>query len=147
MPATRLAAAALAIACAAPAHAAPPTVEMTWMSFKDDAMRGYLEAQKIALYAQTQYFDKFVLSPGGLARDVNHDVKSRLGFADAQKFSQSLLDAVEQVASTSVGDDCGEGFLSPSPWEKAFAALDPKSQRSQAWLPPSIRDADLAGDP
>ena len=129
MPATRLAAAALAIACAARAHAAPPTVEMTWMSFKDDAMGGYLEAQKIALYAQTQYFDKFVLSPGGLARDVNHDVKSRLGFADAQKFSQSLLDAVDRVASTSVGDDCGEGFAPPSPWATMFATIAPGEAR------------------
>ena len=32
MPVIRLAAAVLAIACASPAHAAPPTVEMTWMS-------------------------------------------------------------------------------------------------------------------
>ena len=131
MPATRLAAAALAIACAAPAHAAPPTVEMTWMSFKDDAMGGYLEAQKIALYAQTQYFDKFVLSPGGLVRAVNHDVKSRLGFADAQQFSQSLLDALDRVASTSVGDDCGEGFAPPSPWATMFATIAPDEARGR----------------
>jgi hypothetical protein len=32
MSAIRLAAAVLAIACAAPARAAPPSVEMTWMS-------------------------------------------------------------------------------------------------------------------
>ena len=32
MPAIRFAAAALAIACSASAHAAPPTVEMTWLS-------------------------------------------------------------------------------------------------------------------
>ena len=43
---------------------------------------------------------------------------------DAQRFSQSLLDAVTQVASTSVGDDCGEGFLEPSPWATAFALID-----------------------
>jgi len=91
--------------------------------FKDDALRSYLDAQKIPLFAQTQYFDKFVLSAGGIARDANHDVKSRLGFADAQKFSQSLLDAVERVASTSVGDDCGEGFAAPSPWATTFATL------------------------
>jgi hypothetical protein len=93
--------------------------------FKDDALRSYLEAQKIPLHAQTQYFDKFVLSPAGVARDVNHDVKSRLGFADAQKFSRSLLDAVDRVASTSVGDDCGEGFAPPSPWATMFATLAP----------------------
>jgi len=93
--------------------------------FKDDALRSYLDGQKIPLVAQTQYFDKFVLSAAGVARDVNHDVKSKLGFADAQKFSRSLLDAVEQVASTSVGDDCGEGFAAPSPWATMFATLAP----------------------
>jgi hypothetical protein len=97
--------------------------------FKDDALRGYLGAQKIPLHAQTQYFDKFILSAGGIARDVNHDVKSKLGFADAQKFSQSLLDAVERVASTSVGDDCGEGFAAPSTWATMFATLAPRGAR------------------
>jgi L-ascorbate metabolism protein UlaG (beta-lactamase superfamily) len=91
--------------------------------FKDDALRTYLEAQKVALMPQTQYFDKFVLSPSGVATDTNHAVKSRLGFDDVRKFSRSMLDAVDQVASTSVGDDCGEGFAAPSPWEKAFASL------------------------
>ena len=93
--------------------------------FKDDALRTYLDAQKIPLVAQTQYFDKFVLSAAGVARDVNHDVKSKLGFSDTQKFSQSLLDAVDRVASTSFGDDCGEGFAPPSPWSTLFATLAP----------------------
>jgi hypothetical protein len=91
--------------------------------FKDDALKAYLEAQKITLVAQTQYFDKFVLSPGGVATDMNHDVKSALGFADTRKFSQSLLDAVTHVSSTSVGDDCGEGFQPPGDWAQAFAGL------------------------
>ena len=64
-----------------------------------------------------------VLSKSGIARDTNHAVKAQLGFADAQRFSQSLLDAVEQVASTSLGDDCGEGFLPPNPWATAFALV------------------------
>jgi len=92
--------------------------------FKDDALASYLQAQNIALVAETQYFDKFILSKDGVARDANHAVKSQLGFADAQRFSQSLLEAVTQVASTSLGDDCGEGFLEPSPWASAFAGLD-----------------------
>ena len=57
-----------------------------------------------------------------MARDVNHDVKTRLGFADAQRFSQSLLDEVGKVASTSLGDDCGEGFLEPTRGRRDFAA-------------------------
>ena len=92
--------------------------------FKDDPLAAYLDTQKIALVAETQYFDKFVLSKAGIARDANHAVKSQLGFVDAQRFSQSLLDAVTQVASTSLGDDCGEGFVAPSPWATAFALID-----------------------
>ena len=92
--------------------------------YKDDALRTYLEAQKIALMPQTQYFDKYVLTTGGVAMDTNHAVKSRLGFADAQRFSRSIVGAVAQVASTSVGDDCGEGFLEPSAWSKLYALLD-----------------------
>ena len=95
--------------------------------FKDDALRTYLEARKITLVPETQYFDKFVLSKSGVAPDVNHAVKAQLGFADAQRFSRTVLDAVDQVASTSIGDDCGEGFLEPSAWSKAFALLDRKS--------------------
>jgi len=37
-----------------------------------------------------------------------------------------MLDAVDRVASTSIGDDCGEGFAAPSPWEKVFAAIQPR---------------------
>jgi hypothetical protein len=91
--------------------------------FKDDALAAYLTEQKVSLIAETQYFDKFVLSPSGVAKLANHDVKSRLGFEDTKRFSQSLLQAVSQVASTSVGDDCGEGFETPSPWTQAFAHL------------------------
>src|SRR5689334_23258539 len=94
--------------------------------FKDDALRDYLAAEKVALVPQTQYFDKFVLTRSGVAPDVNHDVKSRLGFADVKRFSQSLLDAVDRVASTSMGDDCGEGFLAPSPWAALFATVAPR---------------------
>jgi len=92
--------------------------------FKDDALRTYLDAQKIPALAPTQYFDKFVLTRSGVARDANHAVKSALGFADVQRFSQSLLEAVTRVASTSVGDDCGEGFVEPSAWQTMFATLD-----------------------
>ena len=91
--------------------------------FKDDALKAYLEAQKVSFVGESQYFDKFVLSPTGVTTEMNHDVKSKLGFADSQRFSQSLLDAVSHVSSTSVGDDCGEGFQPPSEWAKAFAGL------------------------
>jgi len=95
--------------------------------FKDDALLGYLDAQKVAFVRPTQYFDKYVLSKTGVAAVDNHAVKSKLGFSDAQKFSQSMLDAVMRVASTSVGDDCGEGFQAPSEWANVFAAIDRKA--------------------
>jgi hypothetical protein len=92
--------------------------------FKDDALRAYLDSQKIPLVAQTQYFDKFVLSRSGVARETNHAVKRALGFADEQRFSGALLEAVDRVAATTIGDDCGEGFVEPSPWARTFADLD-----------------------
>ena len=92
--------------------------------FKDDALRAYLAAQKIAFMPETQYFDKFVLTRDGVNIDINHTVKSKLGFADAQRFTRSMLDAVTQVASTRIGDDCGEGFTAPSAWSAIFALLD-----------------------
>ena len=104
--------------------------------YEDDALRGYLDAQKVPLVPETQYFDKFILSRSGVASDVNHAVKSALGFADAQRFSQSLLDAVTQVASTSLGDDCGEGFVEPSPWARAFASLEIRREGSIPSLSP-----------
>lgn len=93
--------------------------------FKDDALQTYLAAQKVGLTPQHQYFDKFVLTKSGVATETNHDLKAKLGFADAQRFSQAVIDAVGQVASTSVGDDCGEGFQPPGEWQKAFAQLEP----------------------
>ena len=94
--------------------------------YKDDALQAYLQAQKVALVPQKQYFDKYVLSKSGVTMDMNHAVKSKLGFDDVKKFSRSMLDAVDRVASTSIGDDCGEGFAAPSPWEKVFAAIQPR---------------------
>jgi L-ascorbate metabolism protein UlaG (beta-lactamase superfamily) len=92
--------------------------------FKDDALVTYLDARKILLLAQMQYFDKFVLTPGGMSRDANHALKSALGLADTQRFSSTLLDSVDQVASTRVGDDCGEGFAPLSQWARVFALFE-----------------------
>jgi hypothetical protein len=51
-----------------------------------------------------------------------------------------MLDAVKSVASTSVGDDCGEGFTLQSDWAKAYAALDRlrSSSRAQAQSDASV---------
>ena len=68
--------------------------------------------------------DKFVLTPAAVTRDANPAVRSALGFADVQRFSRAVVDAIDEVASTSVGNDCGEGFAAPSAWSRAFALLE-----------------------
>ena len=92
--------------------------------YKDEPLQEYLTARKIQLVTETQYFDKFILTQAGVATDVNHAVKSKLGFSDTKRFSAAMVDAVSQVASTSIGDDCGEGFNAPNPWADMFALMD-----------------------
>ena len=89
--------------------------------FKDEALKTYLDEQKIALLPEKQYFDTYVLTRTGVTMEPNRDVKRTLGFADAQPFARAMLDAVTQVASTSDGDDCEEGFKTPRDWTKLFA--------------------------
>ena len=89
--------------------------------YKDDTLATYLKAQKIALVPELQYFDKFVLTRSGVTVADNHVVKSKLGFADTQRFSTATLNAVALVTSTTVGDDCGEGFQVQSDWVKMLA--------------------------
>jgi hypothetical protein len=91
--------------------------------FKDDALSAYLQAQNVALLPQKQYFDKYILTKAGVQMDANLAVKQKLGFAPEQKFSRAMTDAVALVSSTSIGDDCGEGFAPPSPWANSFAQI------------------------
>ena len=89
--------------------------------FKDEALAAYLQEQRIPLMPQKQYFDTYVLTRNGVTMRVNHDVKAKLGFSDEQKFSSAMLEAVTHVASTSLGEDCGEGFTPPSAWSNWLA--------------------------
>ncbi|HST01322.1 MAG TPA: hypothetical protein VLJ84_06655, partial [Usitatibacter sp.] len=91
--------------------------------FKDDGLTAYLKAQNIPLMAQHQYFDKYVLTKAGVTMADNHALKAKLGFSDAQAFKQSTLDAVQRVASTRSGEDCGEGFQKGA-WETLFAQIE-----------------------
>jgi L-ascorbate metabolism protein UlaG (beta-lactamase superfamily) len=82
--------------------------------FKDEALKAYLDAEKIPLMPQQQYFDSYKLDAHGVSMKPNSDVKKKLGFAEVQRFSKQMLDATRMVASTSLGDDCGEGaFTTP----------------------------------
>lgn len=91
--------------------------------FKDDDLKAYLDQQHIPLLPQKQYFDTYVLSTSGVTMEPNHAVKAKLGFQDVQPFNKAMLDAVTRVASTSMGEDCGEGFSPPSPWESVYALV------------------------
>jgi hypothetical protein len=98
--------------------------------FKDEALKAYLDAEKIPLMPQQQYFDSYALDAQGVTIKPNGAVKKKLGFTDVQRFSKAMLDATRMVASTSLGDDCGEGaFSTPeqygdilandaAPWQK-----------------------------
>jgi hypothetical protein len=94
--------------------------------FKDDSLKAYLDAQNIALMPQHQYFDTYRLDRAGVTMTPNHAVKQKLGFTDVQTFAKAMLDATENVASTSVGDDCGEGLVE-SPWARSTFAEQGRS--------------------
>jgi hypothetical protein len=89
--------------------------------FKDDALKAYLDAEKVALMPEQQYFDSYRLDAGGVTTLPNGEVKKKLGFTDVQRFSKAMLDATRLVASTSLGDDCGEGAFS-SDWSQSTFA-------------------------
>jgi hypothetical protein len=91
--------------------------------FKDEPLQAYLQAQKVDLIPQKQYFDKYILTKSGVQTEANLAVKRKLGFEGEQKFSRAMTDAVALVPSTSMGDDCGEGFAPPTPWANAFAVM------------------------
>jgi hypothetical protein len=93
--------------------------------FKDEALQSYLAAQEIPMFVQKQYFDTFVIGRNGVTAADNGEVKRKLGFSDVQSFDKTTLDAVGRVASTSVGDDCGEGFRKPGDWSRFLALRTP----------------------
>jgi L-ascorbate metabolism protein UlaG (beta-lactamase superfamily) len=95
--------------------------------FKDANLKAFLDAQNIAMMPQHQYFDTYRLDAFGVSMKPNHAVKQKLGFSDVQTFATAMLDAVDTVASTAFGDDCGEG-LDESPWTRSkFAHGDDAS--------------------
>jgi hypothetical protein len=98
--------------------------------YKDDALKAYLDAEKVALMPQQQYFDSYRVDARGVTVNPNSEVKKKLGFAEVQRFSKAMRDAVRMVASTSLGDDCGEGVFG-STWSSVTAA-NPARLR-EAW--------------
>lgn len=86
--------------------------------YKDDNLKAYLDSQNIALMPQHQYFYTYRLDRFGVTMQPNRSVKQKLGFTDVQSFSTAMLDAVDKVASTAFGDDCGEDIVQ-SPWGRS----------------------------
>jgi hypothetical protein len=106
--------------------------------FKDDPLRAYLDAEKVALMPQQQYFDSYRVDARGVTANPNSEVKKKLGFVEVQKFSKAMHNAVRMVASTSLGDDCGEGVFG-STWS-SVTAENPARLR-EAWMavsPPRV---------
>lgn len=114
--------------------------------FKDDKLKAYLDEQKVPLLAQTQYFDGYRLTAVGIKPMANADLKKKLGFSEVQKFAQSTLDAVAKVASTSTGDDCGEGqFEIPLPGNAYADALPALKPLPPEWFGLRKKEASLPG--
>jgi hypothetical protein len=106
--------------------------------FKDVNLSAYLDAQGITLMPQHQYFDTYRLDASGVTMKPNHAVKQKLGFADEQVFSTAMTKAVDRVASTAFGDDCGEA-ASASEWERITLAqglTTPVKSFSELLTPP-----------
>lgn len=101
--------------------------------FKDAALKTYLDAQKIPLMPQQQYFDTYRLDQHGVAMQANDEVKKKLGFAAVQPFKQAMLDAVTTVALTSYGDDCGEGPSGPFSTEWSRTSFANSGRDFSAW--------------
>ena len=89
--------------------------------YKDDALKAFLDTQGIPIMPQKQYFDKYRLDRDGVTAVANHEIKRRLGFSDVQPFDTAMMEAVSRVASTALGDDCGEGG-NDSQWARSMFA-------------------------
>jgi len=107
--------------------------------FKDDALTAYLNAEKVALMPQQQYFDSYRLDARGVSMKPNGEVKKKLGFTEVQRFSKAVLDTTRMAASTSSGDDCGEGVFNPAMSLSVFADSRPRWD-TRAVLP-SVKSA------
>lgn len=104
--------------------------------FKDDGLKAYLAAEKVALMPQQQYFDTYRFDARGVSMRSNSGVKRKLGFSDVQQFPKTTMDAVDKLASTSWGDDCGEGGFAAE-WTRSMLANALQPQQGQYALQPA----------
>ena len=111
--------------------------------FKDEALKAYLDSEKVALMPEQQYFDTYRLDARGVSMQPNGEVKKKLGFAEVQQFNKAMLDATSRVASTSLGDDCGEGTFN-SEWSRLTFANSGRSVDTAVALQPAKSAAPYA---
>jgi len=75
------------------------------MPFRDVALTAYLAAQGISLLPQTQYMDGYAITPGGVERLENRELKAALGFDVVQSFASAPIGAA-RLTGAALPDDC-----------------------------------------
>jgi hypothetical protein len=73
--------------------------------YSDAGLRAYLAAQGISILPQTQYMDGYAVSPDGVERLDNRELKASLGFDVVQAFPSAPLGAASLIGASS-SDDC-----------------------------------------
>ena len=74
--------------------------------FKDDALRRLPRRAGHPAAPQTQYFDGYRLTPGGVTLLDNGRIERRLGFSDVQQFPASTTAARATATRSVSGEDC-----------------------------------------
>jgi L-ascorbate metabolism protein UlaG (beta-lactamase superfamily) len=75
------------------------------LPYADANLTAYLAAQGIPILPQTQYMDGYALSPDGVERVENRELKAALGFALEQPFSPATIESAQRV-DTALSADC-----------------------------------------
>ena len=77
-------------------------------------------------YGQGPQFE-ISLVDAGIGDDIHAQPRRRRLVADREQRAPRQRAGEERP---SVGDDCGEGFAPPSPWARAFALVEQRSERA-----------------
>lgn len=73
--------------------------------YSDGALTAYLAAQGISLLPQTQYMDGYAVTPGGVERLENRELKASLGFDVVQAFASEPSGAA-RLTGAALPDGC-----------------------------------------
>jgi hypothetical protein len=81
-----------------------PFLEGLPMRYADGRLSAYLAAEGVSMMPQTQYMDGYALSPAGIERLENRELKAALGFSVVQAFAKEPESA--GPISGALPDDC-----------------------------------------